>query len=286
MHPRMNHLLVMKNERKTTLIVGGTGKTGRRVAKRLGERGLPLRVASRAGTPPFDWHAERTWSALFADVHAMYVAYHPDLAAPGAASILRAFAKVAVDSGVRRIVLLSGRGEPQAESSEEAVRESGADLTVLRAAWFCQNFSEGEFVSSVLRGEIALPGDLEAAEPFVDAEDVADVATAALTDDAHIGKTYELTGPRVVPLIEAAAEISAVVARPVRYVPTSSSTFTAALAEHLPADYAMFLGELFGFLLDGHNAHVTTDVARVLDRQPRDFREFVRDAARAGIWTP
>jgi uncharacterized protein YbjT (DUF2867 family) len=215
----------------------------------------------------------------------MYVAYHPDLAAPGAAPTLRALARVAVDSGVRRIVLLSGRGEPQAELSEQAVRESGAQLTVLRAAWFAQNFSEGEFRSSVARGELLLPGPGNVGEPFIDAEDIADVAVAALLDDEHIGKTWELTGPRLVTLDEAAAAIAAASGRSVRYVPISTAEFTRALAEHVPLEYATFLGELFTFLLDGHNSHLTDGVERVLGRKPRDFSEFARDAARSGVWT-
>jgi uncharacterized protein YbjT (DUF2867 family) len=276
--------MVMKNEQKATLVLGGTGKTGRRVVKRLTDRGVPVRIASRTGAPPFDWADERTWRPVLENVDVMYVAYHPDLAAPGAPPTLRALAKLAVESGVRRIVLLSGRGEPEAEVSEQAVRESGIDLTVIRAAWFCQNFSEGEFASSVRRGEIMLPGNTTVAEPFIDVEDIADVAVATLTDDVHIGKTYELTGPRLLTLAEAAAEIAAAAGRPVRYVPISVAEFTAALAEHVPMEYATFLGELFAFLLDGHNAHLTHDVERVLGRKPRDFREFARNAARSGAW--
>ncbi len=275
----------MNDETKTTLILGGTGKTGRRVARRLLDRGLPVRVASRSSTPRFDWRDPTTWRPVMKDVQAMYLAYHPDLAAPGAPEALREVARVAVESGVRRIVLLSGRGEPQAEVSEQAVRESGAALTVLRSAWFSQNFSEGELKSSVLGGELVLPGPGDAVEPFIDVEDIADVAVAALSNDAHIGATWELTGPRLVSLDEVAAELTSITGRPVRYTQVSTEDFTAGLRHAMPADYASFLGELFTFLLDGHNAHVSDDVERILGRRPRDFRDFVRDAARAGAWT-
>jgi uncharacterized protein YbjT (DUF2867 family) len=281
----IDHSLVMQNETKTTLVLGGNGKTGRRVATRLAARGVPVRVASRSSSPRFDWTDATTWRAAFEGVHAAYVAYHPDLAAPGAAAVLRDVARVAVESGVRRIVLLSGRGEPQAEVSEEAVRESGADLTVLRAAWFAQNFSEGAFADSVAGGEISLPGPGDVGEPFIDAEDIADVAVAALLDDAHIGKTWELTGPRLVTLDEAAAELSAASGRPVRYVPVTTGDFAHALTEYVGVEYATFLGELFAFLLDGHNSHLTDHVERVLGRTPRDFRDYAADAKRAGVWT-
>jgi uncharacterized protein YbjT (DUF2867 family) len=277
--------MIMKNETRKVVVLGGTGKTGRRVASRLIDRGVPVRIASRSSTWRFDWEDQSTWRPLFQDVRAMYVAYHPDLAGPGAAEALGTLARIAVESGVRRIVLLSGRGEPQAEVSEQAVRRSGAQLTVLRSAWFAQNFSEGEFRSSVARGELSLPGPGNVGEPFIEVEDIADVAAAALLDDRHIGKTWELTGPRLVTLDEAMAEIAAASGRSVRYTPISTADFTSAIAEHVPLEYAKFLGELFTFLLDGHNSHITDGVERVLGRKARDFHDFVRDAARAGAWS-
>jgi uncharacterized protein YbjT (DUF2867 family) len=260
----MAHVRLMQ---QPILVLGGTGKTGRRIAERLAARNVPTRVASRASR--FEWHDATTWRPTLDGARAMYVAYHPDIAAPGAAELLREFAKVAVDRGVRRIVLLSGRGEPQAEKSEHAVHASGADLTVLRAAVFAQNFTEGAFADSVKHGVFSLPAKGTAGEPFIDIDDLADVAVATLLDDAHIGKTFELTGPRVVTLDEAARELG------VRYTPATTGEFVNGLAEHVPAEEAAFLGELFTFLLDGHNAYVTDDVVRVLGRKARDFRDFV-----------
>jgi uncharacterized protein YbjT (DUF2867 family) len=269
----------MKSETADTLIVGGAGKTGRRVGSRLAARGVPFRVASRSTSPRFDWTDATTWPAAFAGVHVMYVAYYPDLAAPGAAATLRELGRVAVECGVRRIVLLSGRGEPEAERSEQAVRDSGVELTVLRAAWFAQNFSEGAFADGVAQGEITLPAPGNVGEPFIDVDDIADVAVAALLDDGHVGKTWELTGPRLVTLDEAAATLSASLGAPVRYKPVSIVDFSRALQEHVGAEYAAFLGELFSFLLDGHNAHLSDDVERVLGRKPRDFRDYAAAAS-------
>jgi uncharacterized protein YbjT (DUF2867 family) len=217
-------------------------------------------------------------------VEAVYLAYAPDLAAPGAAERIRDFSLQAVQSGVRRLVLLSGRGEPQAQVSEAGVRESGAELTVLRAAWFCQNFSEGHLHEPLLQGELAFPaGDVQ--EPFVDAEDIADVAVAALTEEGHAGHTYELTGPRLLGFAQAVAEISEASGRPLRYVPITPAQYADALAPYLPAQEAAFLGELFGQVLDGHNAHLGDGVQRALGRPPRDFREYAREAAARGAWT-
>ncbi len=181
--------------KKPTLVLGGTGKTGRRVVERLTARGLPVRIGSRSGEPPFDWEERATWAPALDGVGSVYLTYYPDLALPGAVEAVASFAKQAVQSGAPRLALLSGRGEPEAERAEQAVRESGADLTILRSTWFMQNFSEDYMLEHVLSGEIRLPaGDVPT--PFLDVDDIADVAVAALTEDWHEGQLYELTGPR------------------------------------------------------------------------------------------
>lgn len=268
----------------TTLVLGGTGKTGSRVAGRLEARGLQVRIGSRSGEPPFDWEDHTTWEPALGDVGAVYVAYQPDLAAPGAADAVRAFANLAVDSGVRRLVLLSGRGEPEARRGEEAVRESGAEWTVLRSSFFGQNFSESFFLGPVLGGELALPAG-GVAEPFVDAEDVADAAVAALIEEGHAGELYELTGPRLLTFEEAVGEISRAAGREVRYVPVSAEEFASALRhEGVPPEVVELLVYLFAEVLDGRNACLTDGVRRALGREPRDFADYAREAAATGVW--
>jgi len=172
------------NAQKPTLVLGGTGKTGRRVVERLVARGLPVRVGSRSGVPPFDWEDRSTWAPALEGAGAVYLSYYPDLAVPGAVEAAGSFADLAVDRGVRRIALLSGRGEPDAERAEQAVRDTGADVTILRSTWFMQNFSEDYMLEHVLGGEIRLPGG-DVPTPFLDAGDIADVAVAALTEERH-----------------------------------------------------------------------------------------------------
>src|SRR3712207_3383626 len=133
-------------ETKTTLVLGGTGKTGRRVVERLVARGMPTRIGSRSGKPPFDWENLDTWAPALEGVESVYVSYYPDIAIPGAPEAVRSFAELAVQSGVRRLVLLSGRGEEEAQRAEVAVRgvsdEAGVEWTIVRCAWFMQNFDE------------------------------------------------------------------------------------------------------------------------------------------------
>ena len=269
----------------TTLVLGGNGKTGSRVAARLHELGRPVRIGSRTGEPRFDWADDTTWAPALHGVGSAYISYYPDVSFPGAADRVGAFAKMAVASGGRRLVLLSGRGEPDAEPSEQAVRDSGAEWTILRSSWFAQNFSEHFLLEPVLEGVIALPA-ADIAEPFIDVTDVADVAVAALTRDGHAGKVYELTGPRLLTFADVAAELSRAAGRVVRYVQVTSAEYADAAARAgVPADEIEPLTDLFTRVLDGHNADLSDDVERVLGRRPRDFADYADDTAATGIWS-
>jgi uncharacterized protein YbjT (DUF2867 family) len=266
------------------LVLGGTGKTGRRVSARLAARGLPVRVGSRTGTPAFDWQEPATWAPALDGVGAIYLTYYPDLAVPGAVDATRAFAELAVRRGISRLVLLSGRGEPEAERAEDAVRETGAELTIARSTWFMQNFSEDYMLEHVLSGEIRLPGG-DVPTPFIDVEDIADVVVAALTDDRHVGELYELTGPRSLTFAQVAAEICAAAGRDVGYVPVSLEQHAADAAAHgVDPDVIDLLTYLFAQVVDGRNSGTTDGVERALGRPPRDFADYARVTAASGIW--
>ena len=267
-----------------TLVLGGTGKTGRRVVERLASRRIPTRVAARSSNPPFDWGDQSTWDAALDSVTAVYLTYAPDLAIPGATDAIRDFVEKAVAQGVQRLVLLSGRGEEEAQLSERIVQDAGIEWTVVRASWFNQNFSEGEFLGMVLAGEITLPAG-NVPEPFVDADDIADVAVAALTEDGHAGQIYEVTGPRMLTFAEAVAEIARASGREIRFIQIPGEAFSAGIAESgAPEDMAWLLDYLFSTVLDGRNAYVCEGVQRALGRQPTDFAEFARRSAASGVW--
>jgi uncharacterized protein YbjT (DUF2867 family) len=270
---------------KPILVLGGTGKTGRRVVERLAGRGIPTRVGSRSGEPPFDWDDRSTWAPVLEGVGSVYVTHYLD-ALPGAAETVGSFAELAVKSGIPRLVLLSGRGEEEAERVDEAVRASGAELTILRSTWFAQNFSETYWLDGILSGELALPAG-EMPEPFVDADDIADIAVSALTDDRHIGEVYELTGPRLLSFADAVSEIGQAAGRDIRYAPVSIEDYGAAAVEQgVSADVIELLTYLFSEVLDGRNAHLADGVQRALGRAPRDFGDYARDAAATGVWNP
>ncbi|MGW5000461.1 NmrA family NAD(P)-binding protein [Streptomyces hydrogenans] len=264
---------------RTVLVTGATGKTGRRVAERLAARGLTVREGSRSGAVPFDWEAPEGWAAALRGADAAYVNYYPDLAAPGAVQAMGAFGAVAAREGVRRLTLLSGRGEPAAVAAERALREAatGIEPTVVRAAFFAQNFTEGLLAEGVAAGELVFPAG-DTPEPFVDVADLADVVVETLLSDAHAGLVHELTGPRALTFAEVAAELSRASGRPVTYTPVTAEAYAEVLAGlGLPRPEAEWLAELFATLLDGHNAEPTDGVKRVLGREPRSFARFAAE---------
>ncbi len=266
------------------LILGATGKTGRRIAATLESRGHDVRRGSRSATPSFDWNNEAGWDDCLAGVEAAYITYSPDLAMPGATDSIRAFVDRAKRHGVKRLVLLSGRGEEEAQACERIVQNSGVDWTIVRASWFNQNFSEGAFVEMVQSGKIALP-DVDTPEPFVDVDDIADVAVAALSEAGHVGEVYEVTGPRMLTLAEVAAELSGATGRNIEYVPVPHDAFVAGVTESgAPQEVVWMLDYLFATVLDGRNAYLTDGVQRALGREPRDFADYARENAATGVW--
>ena len=274
----------IKSLKGITLVLGGTGKTGSRVAQRLKTRGVPTRIASRSGTTSFDWNDQSTWKAALQGVTAVYISYAPDLAIPGATQAIHDFVGKAVKQGVQRLVLLSGRGEKEAQLCERVVQEAGIEWTVVRASWFNQNFSEGEFLGMVLDGAITLPA-ADIPERFVDVDDIADVAVAALTEDGHNGEIYEVTGPRMLTFKEVAKEISLAAGREIQFVQIPKEAFAGAIAESgAPQEIAWLLNYLFDSVLDGRNAYVCDGVQRALGREPTDFAEYAHRIAASGVW--
>jgi uncharacterized protein YbjT (DUF2867 family) len=266
----------------TTLVIGATGKTGRRIVERLRARDVPVRLASRA--TGFEWQDRSTWGPLLDGVDAAYISYYPDLTVDGGADAVGALAQLAAERGVKRLVLLSGRGEPEAQRAERELAKAGTEWTVVRCSWFAQNFSEAFMVDGVIAGEVAVPAG-EVPEPFVDAEDIADVAVAALTEDGHNGEVYELTGPRALRFGEAVAEIAAATGRELRFTAVPVAEFTAGMIEaDVPEEEAALVAWLFTEILDGRNAEPQDGVRRALGRAPRDFGEYARRVAASGAW--
>ena len=267
-----------------TLVLGGTGKTGRRIAAGLDARGVPIRIGSRSAIPSFDWNHDANWDDCLAGVEAAYINYSPDLAVPGATDAIQAFVDRAKRQGVQRLVLLSGRGEAEAQACERIVQESGLEWTIVRASWFHQNFSEGAFIDMVHSGQITLPaGDV--LEPFVDVDDIAEVAIVALTEAGHAGEVYEVTGPRLMTFSDIAAELSKATGREIAYLEIPHEAFVDGVRESgAPNQVVWMMDYLFATVLDGRNAYLTDGIQRALGRPPKDFADYAREVAATGVW--
>ncbi len=272
----------------TYLVLGGAGRTGRRVINLLTTAGLPVRPASRRSG--FDWDDPTGWPAVLAGARAGYVCFSPDLAFPGVPEKMERLGRLAAEAGLDRLVLLSGRGEEGARLAEAALASTGVPTTVLRCSWFSQNFSEHFLLGPVRRGRLRLPAR-DVPEAFVDLDDVAEAAVHALTaadpltgPDGAPG-TYELSGPELLTFTDVAAVLSRAAGRPVVFEPATVAGFVADVAlDGVPSEEAEPLAQLFTEILDGRNATTTDGVQRLLGRAPASFEAYARRAAASGVW--
>ena len=271
------------------LVTGASGKTGRRVAANLQQRGVEVRAVSRKSDVPFDWSDQSTWRSALRGVNAAYIV-HPGLGMAAAADQVGDFAKAAAAAGVAKAVLVctpddGSEFSRSMRAAEHYIVDAGLSLTSLRLRWFFQNFSEDFLYPPVLSGELRLPAG-NGKEAFVDADDIAEVAVAALTDDRHNGQSYDVTGPRLLSFTEVADEISRGAGHPVKYIPVDPDTFVAEqLAQGVPADWAYTLGALYQDIASEKLQSISGDVEAVLGKPARDFSAFVSQMAKDGVWT-
>ncbi len=267
------------------LIIGGTGKTGKRIVDRLRNEGQQVRVGSRSATPAFDWHDPQQWGKALEGIDKVYITYQPDLAVPGALEAIEELVRQAKKADIKKLVLLSGKGEREAQLCEQLVIHSGIDYTIVRASWFNQNFSENFLLEPIQEGFVALP-QAEVEIPFVDTEDIAEVAVEALINDAHNGEIYQLTGPRKLTFRAAIEEIAAASQREIQFTPISIQAYSDAMRSHgLPEDFVWLISYLFTEVLGNpDNEEITNDIEKVLGRKSTDFAEYARITAETGIW--
>ncbi len=269
---------------KKILVLGGKGKTGRKVAQKLADQNYYVRIGSRSGNPSFDWEDPTTWNAVLEGIDAVYITFQPDLAVPGAVETITTFTNKVVESGVKKLVLLSGRGEKEAEECEKIVMKARANWTIVRADWFHQNFSESFLLEPIQMGHVVLPRN-ETSVAFVDTDDIADVVVASLLDDVHNGKIYELTGPELITFQDAVSEIAKFTDKDIKFTGVTIDEYAKMLKGYgIPESYVWLVTYLFEEVLDGRNETLTNDVEKVLGRKAKSFSDYVKETAESGIW--
>jgi uncharacterized protein YbjT (DUF2867 family) len=267
------------------LVLGGKGKTGRKVVQKLKQLNQNVRIGSRSETPSFDWENPETWTNALEGMDRVYITFQPDLAVPGALEAIEGFIKIAKQKRVKKVVLLSGKGEREAELCEQVVINSGIDHTIVRASWFNQNFSESFFLDSILAGHVALP-QAEAKVPYVDTDDIADVVVEALINDDHNGEIYELTGPRFLTFEQVVNEIANASGRDITFTAISLPAYTKMMEDFgVSSDYVWLINYLFSEVLGNKsNEVITHDIEKVLGRKPKDFSTYAEETAATGVW--
>lgn len=267
------------------LVIGGTGKTGRRVVEKLNHQGQNVRIGTRSSSPAFDWNDPSTYANALRGMDKAYIVYYPDLAVPGAKEAIRSLAEAAKNEGLQKVVLLSGKGEREAELCEQIIMQSGMEYTIVRASWFMQNFSESFFLDPILSGHVALPKS-EAKVPYIHTDDIASVVVEVLLNEVHNGQVYQLTGPRTLTFPEVIDTIAKVSGRQIQFTPSSLEEYVSSLERlGVPEDYIWLLNYLFSNVLDAAgNNNVTGDVEKVLGRKPIDFNTYAEETAKTGVW--
>jgi uncharacterized protein YbjT (DUF2867 family) len=269
------------------LVIGGTGKTGRRVVEQLQKKGIEPRIGSRSATPGFDWDDKDTWVDALDGIERVYVTYYPDLAVPGAKKAIESLTYLAKELGVKKMVLLSGKGETEAEACEKIVMDSGVEYTIVRASWFNQNWSESFFLEPILSGEVALPMS-NVLIPFVDADDIAEVAATVLMEDRYNGQVIEVTGPELITFKDIAHIIAKVSNRNLNFYDITLDQYTEGMKQmQIPEDVVWLIEYLFSHVLTNpDNQKITNDIEKVLGRKAKTFLEYAEETTKTGVWSP
>ena len=268
----------------TFLILGGTGKTGRRLGQALTSAGHVARLASRHSAVRFDWHDQSGWPEALRGADGLFIV------GPGSATdwspLLTDLLAAAAANGVARAVLLSARAveflpDGAVARAERALRAGPLPWTILRPAHFAQNFTEAMFASS--DGRILAPAGT-GAEPFIDVQDIAEVAAAVLAGGTFDGMTLELSGPEAVSFTEAAAILAAVSGTPVRYADESEEDHVGRLrASGTPEGYIRWRMAMLGAIKRGDDAYLSDGVQQVLHRPPASFRAWAQREVPAAV---
>jgi uncharacterized protein YbjT (DUF2867 family) len=271
------------------LVTTPTGKVGQEVAKQLLATGASVRVGAHtpekarvlnlngAEIVPFSFEDEASAKAALQNMDALYLAFPSSMSAEYPKRVIE-FAK---DAGVKRIVMLSAKGVENSEADlrqvEKYLEASGLEYTILRPAWFFQNFNTGQLEYIRQAGAIIEPSG-DGKTSFIDTRDIAAVAVKALNENGHHGKAYALTGSKAHDRNEVAKAISDATGNNVVYQSLTDEEFRArANAEQWPVPVMEIMSWLYGGVREGWTQDTTDTVKQLLGREPMSLEQYAND---------
>lgn len=271
----------MKKINANILVIGGGGKNGSRVVKKLKTLGYTVFSTTRVrdevneDTRFFDWNDGTSYDQALKNMDKVYIV-HPDTSIPDAKEQITELISTMVENSISKAVLLSGRGQESVRKCEDILISSPLKWAVLRSAWFNQNFSEGHFSHGIQAGEVTFMAD-SVKEPFVDLDDLSDAVVECLIDEKHDGKIYEITGSELLTFKEAVEMIGNKLNRSIKYNFLDKDEYRELLKKAgLPPFVAEHMAAAFDEILDGRNENTGDGIQKVLGRNPRKFNEFVQ----------
>lgn len=277
----------------TVLITGGTGKTGRRIAEKLTQFEVDVRLASRSALPikdyesiRFVWGDETTYDTALKDVKAIYLLAPANVAEP--LDVMKPFIDYAVDKGVKRFVLLSAsslpKGGPMMGAVHSYLEETVPEWTALRPTWFMQNFSEQQHLETILSEGAIYSATDNGRVPFIDADDIASVAAVALTREEPLNRDVILTGPSAITYDDVASTISRVINKPVEHIKLTENQLRQRFIDSgMEAIYANVLSAMDTAISLGSEENCSNEVKNLTGKDPISFLDFAEQARMS--WT-
>lgn len=278
-----------KNQR--ILVVGASGTVGSEVARLLKEQGFEVRTTTgKAATRPGQVHLNLlTGEGLQAAFEGIDRAF---LLSPGGNAdqhgIFAPLIHEAKRQELKKVVLMSAYGADADPTSslrraEVELERSGVPYSIIRPNWFMQNFNSFWVQGIREQGLIPLPAK-QAKTSFIDARDIAAVAARLVSSDERNHQAVNLTGAESLTHDEVAQRLSQATGRSIRYQAVEPSQLRAGLlSAGLPKDYVEFLLMIFGYLAEGYNAAVNTEVRSIIGRDPIRFDQYAADFKQAWI---
>lgn len=273
------------------LVTGATGTIGQALIKQLQTKNADFvagvrnveeakkKLPSVSNFVEFDFSNSATYEGAVENIDSVFVLGPPivlnleELVAP--------FLDFLKGKGINRVVYLSALGSENMKlltfhtTLTQKIKDDGFDYTILKPSFFAQNFKNYEWENITERGVVYVPAGTGKAG-FVDVNDIAAVAAAALTEDGHSGKTYEITGPEILGYQDAANLLSEVMGKQIVYPNPTPEEFGATLKQAGAPDFiASYMIDVYSMILNNHVNVLSNHVEEVTGKKPTTLKSVL-----------